>query len=82
MRTAGPAGPGLNPTLWDDEAYRAATTQSKWKYCVAVIREAPDVTVLTEKYLRAVPQFLAGARRQLRHLAALSERPNTSSIRA
>ena len=54
MRTAGPAGPGLNPTLWDDEAYRAATTQSKWKYCVAVIREAPDVTVLTEKYLRAV----------------------------
>ncbi|WP_385624827.1 hypothetical protein PXH67_39690 (plasmid) [Streptomyces sp. P8-A8] len=60
MRTAGPAGPGLNPTLWDDEAYRAATTQSKWKYCVAVIREAPDVTVLTEKYLRAVPLFLAG----------------------
>ncbi|WP_237530241.1 hypothetical protein, partial [Streptomyces sp. SID3915] len=32
--------------------------------------------------LRAVPQFLAGARRQLRHLAALSKRPNTSSMRA
>ncbi|WSK01288.1 hypothetical protein OG395_08360 [Streptomyces sp. NBC_01320] len=28
-----------------------------------------------------VPSSTAGARRQLRHLAALSERPNTSSIR-
>ncbi|MET8747651.1 glycosyltransferase [Streptomyces sp. NPDC004728] len=47
----GPQARGLNPTLWDDEAYRSATTQSKWKNCVAVIREALDVTVLTEKYL-------------------------------
>ncbi|MCX5399606.1 hypothetical protein [Streptomyces sp. NBC_00102] len=31
--------------------------------------------------LRAVPQSLVGARRQLRHLAALSERPHTSSMR-
>ncbi|MEL5960304.1 glutamate-cysteine ligase family protein [Streptomyces sp. CLV115] len=30
--------------------------------------------------LRAVPQFLAGVRRQLRHLAAFLERPHTSSM--
>ncbi|MGW3886384.1 hypothetical protein ACWEC4_41520, partial [Streptomyces sp. NPDC005055] len=31
---------------------------------------------------RAVPQSLAGARRQLRHLAALAESPNSPSMRA
>jgi hypothetical protein len=31
-------------------------------------------------YPRAVPSSLAGARRQLRHLAALSERPHTPKI--
>lgn len=31
--------------------------------------------------LRAVPQFPADARRQLRHLAASSEHPHTSSMR-
>ncbi len=32
-------------------------------------------------FLRAVPESPAGARRQLRHLAALSDRPNTPSMR-
>ncbi|MCX4852242.1 glycosyltransferase [Streptomyces canus] len=47
----GPQARTLNPTLWDDEAYKAATTQSKWKNWVALMREALDVNTLTEKYL-------------------------------
>ncbi|MHC3409126.1 hypothetical protein ACLQ2K_11095, partial [Streptomyces sp. DT17] len=37
--------------------------------------------VLAISGLRAVPRSLVGVRRQLRHLAALSERPHTSSMR-
>ncbi|MFJ3084190.1 Scr1 family TA system antitoxin-like transcriptional regulator, partial [Streptomyces halstedii] len=37
--------------------------------------------LLSKHALGAAPSSLAGARRQLRHLAALSERPNTSRMR-
>ncbi|MFJ1701420.1 hypothetical protein ACIOHC_41565 [Streptomyces sp. NPDC088252] len=45
------------------------------------IAAAPAPTGPKLGVLRAVPQSLAGARRQLRHLAALSERPHTSGMR-
>ncbi|MFI7366902.1 hypothetical protein ACIBO4_32610 [Streptomyces sp. NPDC050149] len=57
-----------------DNLRDAATARELGLNVVHQIADSPD--------LRAVPQFLAGARRQLRHLAALSKRPNTSSMRA
>nr|WTA00230.1 TerD family protein [Streptomyces sp. NBC_00857] len=47
---------------------------------VSLSKEAPGLTAVVVG-LRAVPQSPAGARRQLQHLAALSERPHTSSMR-
>ncbi|MGV9317016.1 glycosyltransferase [Streptomyces sp. NPDC003691] len=40
----------VTPSLWSDEAYRAATAQSKWRSYVAFIRESLDVVSFTEKY--------------------------------
>ncbi|RKN04699.1 glycosyltransferase [Streptomyces radicis] len=54
----------VTPSLWDDAAYAATTSPSRWRGYVAFIRETLDVESFTEKY-RALDAEVARVRPSL-----------------